>query len=127
MERLVVFRHLPLLLTWAAARLAMPREASLTLFSMPTFPSLQARFRGAGGAFLARLVDDCGCQTPFGKIERRTLALGHHQGGRDARSGGPDTTDFDGSIALNAQRKASVHTPSEPFYRAEVMGIGAHP
>ena len=58
-------------------------------------------------------------------VKRRTLPLGHHQGGRGARSGSPDATDFNGSISLNVHHKARVHLSTKPLHGAEVMGTRA--
>src|SRR6266498_5691993 len=59
-------------------------------------------------------------------VKRRALPLGHHQGGRGARSGGPDATDFNGSIPLIVHDEARVHLSTEPLHRAEVMKQRAH-
>lgn len=58
-------------------------------------------------------------------VKRRALPLGRHQGGRGARSGGPDATDFNGPIPLHVHHEAGVYVPSEPMYFAKVMGTGA--
>jgi hypothetical protein len=60
-------------------------------------------------------------------VERRTLPLGHHKGGRGAWSGGPDATDFDGRIPLNVHHETRVHLATEPLHGAEVMGKRDHP
>jgi hypothetical protein len=58
-------------------------------------------------------------------VKRGALPLGHHQGGRGAWSGGPDATDFNGSIPLNVYHKARMHLSTEPLHGAEVMGTRA--
>ena len=59
-------------------------------------------------------------------VKRRALPLGHHQGGRGAWSGAPDTTEFDGTIPLHAHHEAGVYMPSQPIHCAEVMGTRAN-
>lgn len=90
--------------------------------------ALRPMIVGIEGYDQGPLLASLECLSPLGVIvkhvKRRALPLGHHQGGRGARSGSPDATDVNGRIPLNVHHEARVHFSTEPHYGAEIVEAG---